>query len=151
MFLFCHKTPNNLIFMAKNFISKLLRMENFQFNVFFQSWLKPWTLTLIQTNNNGWPMQSFTIKMFMHCVLWFWSLKKYFVIYQNFFSFSLMQTINFFKRTYVLKCHISLYKGAFKNYVDQFLPNFDHLPTYCWHLSYYLPYVNVDIWSTKPP
>ena len=27
--LFCHKTPNNSIFMAKNFISKILRMQIF--------------------------------------------------------------------------------------------------------------------------
>lgn len=42
-------------------------------------------------------------------------------------------------------------KGAFKNYVDLFLPNFAHLPTHvdiCWHLSSYLPYVNLDIWNT---
>ena len=44
-------------------------------------------------------------------------------------------------------------KGTTKNYVDQFLPHFDHLPTKYWHLKYILPLLNIDIvlkkWSPK--
>ena len=39
-------------------------------------------------------------------------------------------------------------KGAFKNYVDHFLPNFDHLPTCGLHFYYIGLLSNVDIWKT---
>ena len=44
---------------------------------------------------------------------------------------------------------IALPGGAFNNYVDQILSNFDHLPPRvdnCGHFIYYLPFVHV----TKP-
>ena len=42
-------------------------------------------------------------------------------------------------------------KGSFKNYVDHFLPNFDHLPTSGWHVYQIGLLSKVDIQRTTYP
>ena len=39
-------------------------------------------------------------------------------------------------------------KGSYKNYVDHFLPYFDHLPTSGWHFYLISLLSKVDIWRT---
>ena len=42
-------------------------------------------------------------------------------------------------RSFFLKCYEHCHKGSLKNYVDHFLPYFDHLPTSSCQRSFWMP------------